>query len=221
MPQANRFLSWASGRQSALLVPLVLLVSVVLAFNAVAVYLPSWLPGSIETQIDLTGRANFAALTMAGIGIASAMVAARRAIRSRSAERFVWMAIAIGCLDVALIDLLIDRPDGRLYVPAAVLMAGSFLWILKRQSSTSRRTQAILIIAALLAISNPIVNRYEVALAGDPENYEFVSANEPYRMTPAAWQHLSLVRQGQEASEAILLILVLQLLLFELPRSET
>lgn len=215
MPGIDHLLSRASENRRALLMLASLALVFVLALNVVVVFLPMWLPTVVEAQIDLSGRTNFAALATAGFGIASVLVAGLRVVSARGGSRFLWATVAVACLDISLVDLLIDRPASRLYVPAAILLAGSCLWLLKRQTRIGRLAWIVLAAALVLAVANPVMDRYEVALAGDPGNYAFVSAGEPYQMTTSSWRRLALVRQAQEASETALLILLFQLLLLD------
>ena len=84
-------------------------------------------------------------------------------------------------------------------------------WCAAPTTSGNWRALAAFWLIVVVAALNPVLDRYEVALSGTPENYVPVSPMEPYAMTASAWQRLSLAQQLQEGSEMLLLVVVLQL----------
>jgi hypothetical protein len=203
------------SRRSRWLLPgLLALLVIQLALNIVDLFAYGGLPSGLVAQTDLAGTANGAAGFVAMIGIAAGLAGWWRAAQSRGSERLRWGFIGAGCVAYALADLLFTRPHGVLPLVLA-LVAGICFLLLHRQLRGKRTALALLWLAGGIAAANPVVDRYEIMVAGSPGNYRYISANEPYQMTEAAWKRLALARQAQEASEALLLIVVLKLILFD------
>ena len=54
-----------------------------------------------------------------------------------------------------------------------------------------------------------------------PENYHFIQPGESYQMDALSWRRLTLVREGQEVTELVVMLVVLRLVLSTKEKSPT
>ncbi len=213
--KADRLLRWCSERRNEILVGSISILAVLLGMSLGNLYFSDLIPAWLAKQVDLEGSANLAAVYAAAIGILSSLIACLRSAQSRRWERLRWALLGVGCAGYALSDLLLVHPGGVFFLVLAAFITAIFFGLLYRHLPGNRIAIAAFWLVVIIAVFNPLLDRYEVALSGNPKNYELVSPTEPYAMTASAWRRLSFVQQVQEGSEMLLVLVVMQLFLFD------
>jgi hypothetical protein len=170
---------------------------------------PGTIPQAIAEQSDLGGALTSGAAFASLIGFAAAGVALLLAARSPAGRRLAWAVIGSGCIAGSLVDFFLPQPDGL--AQRGVLAGGLLLFVLVlRCLKGVPGAVRLAAIGALLLASNPVTGAFELTIAGDPANYEYVAADMPYAMTGSAWHLLWAVSRLQEASEVVAMALLLQ-----------
>ena len=180
-------------------------ILLVILLDIVSIYVPGLMPPEIHRQTDLSGSMNVAAALAASAGFAAGGIAILRGLEHQGHDRLSWFVVGAGCVSFALIDLLFDGRGGvSLMLPIGGIAAVLFL-LIHRQVRASGIAVRLLLVAFLLAASNPVVDAGEREIMGEPDNYRFVSAHHPYELTDSAWRTLELVRQVQEGTELLVI----------------
>lgn len=188
---------------------LMLLVSLEL----VSIFCVGSMPPQLERQTDFAGRWNVAAVFMASIGSAAGVGALFRGTFYAGNERRIWILLGAGCIGFSLADLALDVQAERWIIPLLGVWGGVFFLLLHRQVQGQSRASMLLALALFLVVLNPVFDRYEIRIAGTPENYQFIRLGEPYQMDVLSWKKLTLIRQGQEVTELVVMLVILYLVL--------
>jgi hypothetical protein len=157
---------------------------------------------AIQRQVDITNTGNLSSVFAAGVFSLTGLCAFAIAILSRTgAVRGGWIFVTTGFLGLAAFELLQLRASIR-YVPILVLAASVLLFaFLFRQLWGVPAARWLLTLALILFLSNPVSEYGKVHVTGNPDNYVFVSNDQPFRFEEDAWIRLSILAHIQEATE--------------------
>ena len=188
---------------------MVSIILLVILLDIVSIYVPGLMPPEIQRQTDVSGSMTVAAVLAAGAGFAAGGVTILRGLEHQGHNRLAWFVVGAGCVGFALIDLLFDGRGGVWLMLPMGVAAGVLFLLIYRQVRASRIAVRLLLVAFLLAASNPVVDAGERDIMGEPDNYRYVSERHTYELTNSAWHTLDLVRQVQEGTELLVIAVLI------------